>query len=192
MPTYRSISISLISQFDILTIPEFLPPKDRTSQTSNTSIDASSSDRATSEDPENSVVSVYVPAYPRSQFWISYSIAPPYPPKGLFYFKLFLNGAHVVSWGVSEKENYAGKTMFGLFNSTCGPLGYADLEKRAFCFGNPVVREEVAQDVLEIRIFRSKGRKRRERIVQDVQAVMDGIRKELGDESLSPDRQGIR
>lgn len=184
MPTYRSISICLISQFDILIIPEFPLPNNRTSQTSDTAVDGSRSD----QDNDNSVVSVYVPTFPRAQFWISYSIAPPYPPKGLFYFKLFLNGAHVVSWGVSEEENYVGKTIFGLFSTTDGPVGYGDLEKRAFCFGSQEAEEDVTQDVLEIRVFRSNGRKRQKPVVQDVLPVMNAVYKEQGNEDLSEDR----
>ena len=63
------------------------------------------------------VVTVYVPTYPSSQFWLRYSIAPPYPPKALYYFKLFLNGKCVVSWGCGEKDGYRGKTVFGLYGN---------------------------------------------------------------------------
>ncbi|KAI9794547.1 MAG: hypothetical protein M1816_004434 [Peltula sp. TS41687] len=193
MPTYRSVSISLISHYDTLPIPEFNPSEVGNSDSSNATVNAASPDRIILDDPENRVVSVYVPASPGSQFWISYSIVPPYPSKGLFYFKLFLNGVHVVSWGASEEENWTGRTMYGFFNST---YEYAFpeskyLERGAFRFGVPVSETHFAQDVLEIRVFRSKGRKRRERIVQDAEDVMDRVRKQRGNDGSSQDQQGI-
>ncbi|KAL8955925.1 MAG: hypothetical protein Q9193_006388, partial [Seirophora villosa] len=106
MPAYRNITINLVSQFDILNIPEYAPP-------------------ASLEDPfaapptpvDKSLVSCYIPIYPLSQFWLSYSISAPHPPKALYYFKLFINGACVVSWGCGEENGFKGKTTYGLFDS---------------------------------------------------------------------------
>ena len=105
MPTYRSITISITSQFDICQLPEYAPP---------TLTDDPFSILPTLLDPELSLVTVYLPTYPSSQFWLRYSIAPPYPPKALYYFKLYLNGKCVVSWGCGEDDGYRGKTVFGL------------------------------------------------------------------------------
>lgn len=147
MPTYRSITISLVSQFDIMNIPEFAPP------------DAPKGSYSTLPvliDPGQSLVSVYIPTYPSSQFWISYSIAPPHPPKALYYFKLFLHGSCVVSWGCSKEDGYKGRTMFALFGSGEIHKGHALLERRALSFGS-----ETAADAnfMEIKVYRSKGRK---------------------------------
>lgn len=169
MPTYRSITISLISQFDILTIPEYAPPTTPTDPFSNA---------PTLVNPDHSLVSVYIPTYPSSQFWLSYSISPPHPPKLLYYFKLYLNGNPVVSWGCGEDDDYRGKTMFGLFkpSRSSGLARGATLQRRVFCFGPDnvgLVDPDVdsLSDVMEIKVFRSKGRKRIKADVQTLQNV---------------------
>ena len=106
MPTYRSITISITSQFDICQLPEYAPPA---------STDDPFSTLPALLNPELSLVTVYLPTYPSSQFWLRYSIAPPYPPKAMYYFKLFLNGKCVVSWGCGEEDGYRGRTVFGLY-----------------------------------------------------------------------------
>ena len=154
MPTYRSITLSLISQFDILTIPEYAPPE------------STSTELPTLVDPHQSLVSVYVPTYPSSQFWLAYSIAPPHPPNALYYFKLFLDGSHVVSWGCGEEDRYKGKTMFGLYKSGKVFDGRRYLEQRVLCFASDGAPESPAEGsaslgpLMEVRVYRSKGRKR--------------------------------
>ena len=155
MPTYRSITISLVSQFDILVIPEYEPPKTPLDPFLNAPklINA-----------DHSVVSVYVPTYPSSQFWLCYSISPPYPPDILYYFKLFINGDHVISWGCGKEDGYEGKTTFGLFHPGPSPFPHSEIERRVFCFEpNPSHGSNFTvdnlNDVLEVRVFRSKGRK---------------------------------
>lgn len=156
MPTYRSITISLTSQFDILTIPEYAPPK-----VPNDPFAPAPS----LVNPEDSLVSVYIPTYPGSRFWLSYSIAPPHPPKALYYFKLFLNGKCVVSWGCGEKDGYKGKTMYGLFDSGLEWMGETGVDVRAFCFGDghaswqPFLHDDLSQ-FMEVKVYRAKGRMR--------------------------------
>ena len=154
MPTFRSITTSLISQFDLLTIPEYPPP-------------AEPGDPFTTIPTliEQGTITVYIPTYPSSQFWICYSISPPHPPKQLFYFKLYLNGVCVMSWGCGGEDGYAGKTMFGLYDSGETFFGQPAIEKRMLCFSNengrlldPSVNN--LKDVMEVKVFRSNGRKR--------------------------------
>ena len=114
---------------------------------------------------DEGTITVYIPTYPSSQFWLCYSISPPIPPKQLFYFKLYLNGACVLSWGCGEEDGYAGKTMFGLFDSGETFFGQPAIEKRLLCFSNengklPDLSFNNLQDVMEIEVFRSKGRQR--------------------------------
>ena len=155
MPTYRSITMSLVSQFDILTIPEFAPPTTPTDPFSNA---------PTLVDTDHSIVSVYVPTYPSSQFWLSYSISPPHPPGLLYYFKLYLNGNLIVSWGCGDEDDYRGKTMFGLFrlHRSSGLAKGVSLERRVLCFCPDIPRPvpDSLSDVMEVRVFRSKARKR--------------------------------
>ncbi|KAI9679853.1 MAG: hypothetical protein M1817_004867 [Caeruleum heppii] len=172
MPTYRSITLSLISQFDILTIPEFSPTL------SHTLSAQSNPDTSTADPPPSphSTVSVLIPSYPSSQFWLSYSIAPPHPPRAQYYFKLYLAGRHVVSWGVSERNGFVGKTMFGLFDAGEDWMGIERVERRAFCFGAEGVDQSSEMDekpVMEVRVFRAKGRKR-----VPVQSATPGMLKE--------------
>ena len=113
MPTYRSLTLSLTSQFDMLTIPEYPPP-------------SVPPDPFTEVPPlvdeSNASINVYIPTYPSSQFWISYKIAAPHPTGMLYYFKLFINGKCVVSWGCGGLDGYKGlspQIMRVLSNSSC-------------------------------------------------------------------------
>ena len=162
MPTYRSITISVVSQFDIKDIPEYPPPKNPKDPFSGSPTVLAS---------ERGVASVYIPTFPSSRFWLSYSIYPPYPPKAFYYFKLFLNGVCVQSWGCGEDDKYKGKTMFGMFDSGEVFFGERAVEKRILCFASEGLMAEKTpdklenyvddpKDVMEVRVYRSKGRKR--------------------------------
>lgn len=102
MPNYRSLTLSLISQYDILTIPEFAPRSIIPDPFTD------SSNFPTLVDPSADIVSVYIPTYPSSRFWLTYSVSPPFSPGLLFYFKLYINGSCVVSWGCGEEDGYKG------------------------------------------------------------------------------------
>lgn len=148
MPTYRSITTSLVSQFDLMIIPEYPPPASHPDSKSMLPIHINE---------ELSLVSVFIPTYSGSQFWISYSIAPPNPPKALYYFKLFLNGACVVSWGCGKEDEYKGKTMFGLYESDAKMEGETGIQKKILCFRDE--SEGSDEDILEIKVYRCKGRR---------------------------------
>lgn len=176
MPTYRTITISLVSQFDIMTIPEYEPPKVPNDPFSEAPVLV---------DAAKSLVSVYIPTYPSSQFWIYYSIAPPYPPKALFYFKLFLNGSCVVSWGCGERDDYKGRTMFAMSDSGQSWMGQPVIERRAMCFvspeeaASPVHASNSFEDVMELKVYRSKGRKRIQPILESLGPASGGSNKAL-------------
>ena len=193
MPTFRSITINLVSQFDILTIPEYFPltpapspsPSDPFTAKPVTSTNDQNcyeikydnhvylTDSLYSHSSPNPEAVVYIPLYPHSQFWLNYSIAPPQPPGSLFYFKLFIDGRHAVSWGVGEEEKFQGKTMFGLFTSgdvwtSMGGGVTLGAEKRGLWFGgledeessSSEQKENAEKRELEVRVYRCKGRKR--------------------------------
>ncbi|MCJ1474936.1 hypothetical protein MMC13_003596 [Lambiella insularis] len=147
MPTYRNISIMITSQYDCLNLPEYAPRSD---------LNDPFSDNPMLKSPSQPLVSVYVPAYPSSTFWLSYSISPPHPPKAQYYFKLFINGNHFVSWGCGEKERFTGKTMFGLYRGRNG-----EIERRVLSFGpEDDSSGAVSIDIMEVRVYRSKGRRK--------------------------------
>lgn len=161
MPTYRSITISLVSQYDILTIPEYAPPETAVDPFSNA---------PTLISPNNSLVSVYIPTYPSSQFWLSYSVSPPHPPKLLYYFKLYVNGKPIVSWGCGHEDGYKGKTMFGLYDSGRLVANPPKLERRVLSFGPDLGNSKMPDslnDFMEVKVFRSKGRRRVRPTVQE-------------------------
>ena len=163
MPSYRSITVSLVSQYDVLTIPEYPPASDRASP--DPFVSKPGDIRLI--DQENSLVTVYVPVYPSSQFWIVYSISPPYPPNALFYFKLFLNDKHVVSLGCGEPDGYKGKMMFNM-----EPRADGSWERQVLCFSPGPTKNDKGrapssktktgklENKLEIKVYRAKTRRR--------------------------------
>ena len=97
------MTISLTSQFDMLTIPEYYPPSVPPDPFTES---------PTFVDKSTSCISVYIPTYPSSQFWLSYKAAAPHPVGATYYyFKLFINGRCVVSWGCGKEEGYKSLTV---------------------------------------------------------------------------------
>ncbi|KAL9602815.1 MAG: hypothetical protein Q9179_002417 [Wetmoreana sp. 5 TL-2023] len=164
MPTYRNITINLVSQFDILNIPEYAPPE-------------------TSHDPfleppalvDRSLVSCYIPIYPLSQFWLSYSISAPHPPKALYFFKFFINGSCVVSWGCGEENEFKGRTMYGLYDSGERWMGEPGVDVMGFSFASDAVTQDSTNNMLgramEVRVYRARGRKRITPVLPESKAV---------------------
>ena len=74
----------------------------------------------------------------------------------MYYFKLSLNGDHVASWGCGKQEEYAGKTMFGLYRGAEGGI-----ERRAFSFAEQDGPGKGPHgEMMEIKVYRAKGRKK--------------------------------
>ena len=170
MPTFRSITTSLVSQFDICDVPEFTPPA---------ALNDPFSTPPPSIDTDRALVSVYIPIYPTSRFWLSYSISPPNPPKLLYYFKLYINGRSIVSWGCGADNDFQGRTMFGLFEriQIDGNVRKSYFERRLLCFGSEdeSVQNEIPKSLsglMEIKVFRSNGRKRIEPEIKDYQSSL--------------------
>jgi hypothetical protein len=171
MPTFCSINISLHSQFDVGTLPEYYPvslehyvTRDMLGTTPRPVDDASST------------CSVFVPVLAGSTFWISYSVSPPVPAAHHFLFKLYINGVHIVNWSVGKKEAWRGKTMFGLYERPEDEEGKRRAEKRALCFMPPNNMEKTQDGTedrfdericMEIKVHRAHGRKRVERDLQE-------------------------
>lgn len=186
MPTFRGVSVTLESQYDIMKLPEFpplevsslsisegasrtLPHKPHTPSFRVSCSPSLSNVSATSIYTTSPIVEVYAPTYPASQFWISYGIAPSAFDKTqvqtrFVYFKLILSGQCVVSWGVGEEEEWKGKTMWGLFREGTGDgwFGKKAVEKRGFFFQGADVEQR-----LEVQVFRARGRRRVSREFED-------------------------
>ncbi|KAK1075392.1 hypothetical protein LTR74_000354 [Friedmanniomyces endolithicus] len=141
-------------------------------------------------DGQSHITAVSIPVYPNSQFWMSYRCPrppAPLPPSStsetatgndnsfrFWYFKVFAAGRGgkdvcLVSWGVGEREDWSGKTVFALFEGR----RKGGLEKRGFFFaaagarggyggggGVEGVGGAVGEAMLEAMVYRSWARKR--------------------------------
>lgn len=178
MPTYRSISIKLHSQFDIETYPEYIP-RSRSSYAGRGM--PTPTHTPVFDDEATSTCNVYIPVYPNSQFWLSYAVYPPVPEDQHFLFKLYINNAHVVSWSTGKEDEWKGKTMFALFEME-DEEGRKRVEKRLLLFSAP--KEGKWEDVkdlwdekacLEIKVHRARGKKRVERVVEKYSKTEHGM-----------------
>jgi hypothetical protein len=106
------------------------------------------------------------------RFFLKYTIEPPHPEGQLFYFKLFMNGRHISSWGVNPRTNPRGQVLRGLFEpdgtwsvseNSRTFIRQSGIESRPFLFTPEIGGRSAADDggLIEVRIFRAKGRKRR-------------------------------
>ena len=147
MPTHRSVTVSLQSQYDAHTIPETLSPSSRNLLPI-----------------ANRIITAKILTYPASQFWISYQcpLPPPAKPGGdetrFYYFKLFVGGRCVLSWGVSEEESWQGKVVCGFWDAGTDFEGKRVVEKRGLFFP----KDEEGMGGFEVRVFRAKARRREE------------------------------
>lgn len=165
MPTYRGINVELrCPQHDILIIPEYPPPQEghRSSRGLTESSSSDTSRRAPQlVDHAASLVTVYIPIFPSSQFWLCYSVDPSKTLAPYYYFKLYVSGEHVVSWGCGRADGYRGKTMYALYDRGNNLSGNESTEKRCFAFSSEEqLRTGNQMRFLEIRVYRSNGRKR--------------------------------
>jgi hypothetical protein len=126
-------------------------------------------------DDDNSVCSVYTPVLPGSIFWIGYAVSPPVPNNHYFLFKLYIDGAHIVSWDTGRLEKWKGKTMFALYERR-DEDGRARVEKRALCFMPPQKKDQQQehnsglfneQACIEVKVHRAHNRRRVERKLEE-------------------------
>jgi hypothetical protein len=101
----------------------------------------------------------------------------------LYYFKLFLKNKHIVSWGITKEQNYAGKVMFRLEQARKSRRGGSGVMVRyvlRFAEQKPGHGEAMeVDDFLELRVYRSNGRKQ----VPYTEAFAKGTTDAIGEES---------
>lgn len=115
-----------------------------------------STPKASSRSP---IIHISIPTYPCSQFWINYSCEPPYDAQvQYYYFKLFVGGKYILSWGVGQTEGWGGKTMYGLYSAGTDFDGRKIVEKKGMFFPKKTKQDDGG--AFEIRVFRAKARKR--------------------------------
>ncbi|KAF8863716.1 hypothetical protein BDZ45DRAFT_86601 [Acephala macrosclerotiorum] len=184
MPTQSGIKFEVVSQLELAVHPEF--PHPESSQFSNRSpkrkISASDWDppavvkfsKADALLGRNTTCSVYIPSIAGAQFWLRYNFQESAVEHSRwYYFKLFMNGRHIASWGVDTSKEPNGKVMAGLFDPSPrwnyeydGEIWKNNgLERRPFYFANARGCEDdsVANDggLIEILCFRAIGRRRK-------------------------------
>lgn len=164
MPSYRGISISLQSQYDARTIPEWPPPSAEATPSPNKGVPNSgiTTFRAPpSDSPSRNTAEVYIPIYRGSQIWINYTGPVPRdtsnPDTRFYFFKLYMSGKCLFSWGVGAEDNWSGRVTFGIFDGGTDFEGRRMLEKKALFFPKHETNE--SQTGFEIRVFRSRARK---------------------------------
>lgn len=206
MPEYAGFSIALASQYDAATIPESrvrvlsAPTHLDRIATESPGLGVQHSDKTfqdRGDGAKGTVVEACVPVWAGSQFWVCYACPPPSAGEDedsqdedvekeveedvkYFYFKLYVSGRCVLSWGVGEEGKWKGKTMFGLFDGGRDFEGRRIVEKRGLFFPNDVLGCRTDDDGFEIRIFRAKARRRE---VVDYQGMSEMVG--------GPDRAGF-
>lgn len=101
MPEQRGISISLQSQYDALSLPEFPAPVPAATPSGR----LSPQERGY-ETNQSCIVEAYTPIYPGSQFWIVFRSSQPAEDIRYYYFELFLGGRQVRSFLGMRKEEW--------------------------------------------------------------------------------------
>ncbi|KAI5919101.1 hypothetical protein F4810DRAFT_520724 [Camillea tinctor] len=186
MPSFRGIELSVIASHEAQKVPEY-PHPDASSvrllRTSTTLEDLQDGHHSswrpssgnTDTDPTrqkkvNPRVSVYIPSLPGEQFWLRYSVNQSPPPSRCIFFKMYMNGRHIVSWGIDTNNRTSGSVTRALYEAgdrwgdavTSLELETVGIETRYFHFMLGLDKQSVAEDggLIEVQIFRCKGRKR--------------------------------
>lgn len=165
MPTFANIKVSVVSQFELATLPEHILPNTAEDKFRRYSGPAAMAPLPTPTSPfvagptTSPVITLYVPNTSGSRFWVDYAISGPQNPNSLYYIQLSVNGSHAVSWGCGEKEGFGGKSMFKILESgtEAALLGYG--ESAAMMMEDPL-RDVVGSKTLDIKVCRAKGRYR--------------------------------
>lgn len=102
-----------------------------------------------------------------TRFVVQYSIDPPHTDGINVYLKLFMNGRHVTSWGIDPRTMPVGRAMLGLFEADkklkSKVLIPNPAETKPFYFNDQKREVSAAENggVIEVRVFRACGKRRR-------------------------------
>ncbi|KAI0472184.1 hypothetical protein GGR56DRAFT_682681 [Xylariaceae sp. FL0804] len=118
----------------------------------------------------NPRVSVYVPSLPGEQFWLRYAVNQSPPPSRCIFFKMAINGRHIVSWGIDTTSRPSGSVTRALYEPCdkkrdrpdFGHTGPTGIETRYFHFMLGLDKKSVAEDggLIMVQVFRCRGRRR--------------------------------
>lgn len=200
MPTHKGIKLSVVSQWELRVHPEFPHPESsqftyRSPRLNNSATLSDLTPPSSSSDSKadrllgrQSSVSVYIPSISGesssfdylicsdldlgARFWIRYDVKNAFAVETpWFYFKLFMNGRHIASWGTNTKRRPSGQIMKAIFEPGDRWVIKKDhivykregMEERPFFFNVEAEGASLAEDggLIEVRVFRARGRQRR-------------------------------
>ncbi|KAK3325581.1 hypothetical protein B0H66DRAFT_599732 [Apodospora peruviana] len=109
-------------------------------------------------------ISVYIQSVPGFPFAINYCVnqEPPPPCKHVF-FKLYMNGRQIASWGIEPAVRSKGKVVKSLWAPGLQYNDQLGIEERNFVFLPDQESKSVAEEggLIEIQVFRAKNRRAR-------------------------------
>ncbi|KAK8031428.1 hypothetical protein PG990_001162 [Apiospora arundinis] len=168
MPIFRGIDVSVVASAEAKKLPEY-PHPDSASVILTDGEDPTRQKRSSPESQSTF----------REQFWLKYSVLRMPSPATHLYFKMFMNGRPITSWGLSMKPTKDGSpeqpikgTVVRALYEPENHFQHRDLgsgarevgiETRYFHFMAGLDKRTAAEDggLIEVQVFRSKGRKRR-------------------------------
>ena len=85
----------------------------------------------------------------------------------MFYFKLYMNGRHINSWGINPRTKPKGQAMRGIFHASKKLKAEATIidpaEVKSFFFNEENRNKPTSDDggLFEVKVFRACGKRRR-------------------------------
>jgi len=104
------------------------------------------------------------------QFWLRYLVTQSPAPSRVMFFKMTMNGRYISSWGINTDVRCTGSVVRALYKP--GDLwsaaydqddpDFTGIETRYFHFMPGLEKKSIADDggLIEVQVFRCKGRKR--------------------------------
>ena len=191
MPQFRGIDICVaVSQVDGL-LKEYSHPDSFSVRLKKAGSDDVENDGSASADTTrqkvNPRVSVYIPSLPGKhsaelwnthdthillgeQFWLRYAVTQFPPPSKYLYFKIFMNGHQVTSWGINtcrQPQGNLARVLYKPGNRWRNMYGDVDMslvgiEARHFNFLAGLDKRSAAEDggMIEVQVYRANGQRR--------------------------------
>ncbi|KAI2643263.1 hypothetical protein GGS21DRAFT_536750 [Xylaria nigripes] len=175
MPHFRGIEVTVHASLEAKQVTEYPHPDGSSVRLLQAISGPDAPPTAEDVDPTrlkkvNPRISVYIPSLPGEQFWLRYLIKQSPPPSRCIFFKMTMNGRHISSWGINTNTCSTGVVVRALYQpsnrwgdeSGHNEADYPGIETRYFHFMPGPGEKSAAEDggVIEVQVFRCKGRKR--------------------------------
>ncbi|RYP50636.1 hypothetical protein DL769_010924 [Monosporascus sp. CRB-8-3] len=173
MPRFRGIDVCIVAGKPDGYLNEYPHPDSVSVRLKKVALKDAENEGTSNTDPTpkkaNPRVSVYVPSPPGEQFWLRYAITQWPPPSRYIYFKIFMNGHQVSSWGINTAHNVTGSLSRALFKpgdrwkDKYGDIDTSQvgIEARYFSFMLGQDEKSVAEDggTVEVHVYRANARR---------------------------------